>query len=178
MAKTGEYFTSKANRHSPLYKDGKITDPSNLAHHCRRGLYRLRWRTRISFQEQYRDRNAWGTHKQADSEASRARNAQRKTYRRIEWTGRTQRRSLVQQTIIKNGMDEHTEASDLAVILHQEAVWGTLVTNWGLENCYPSVALAKCVCAPLGQSGFLWAREMKNDPARLQGEPFGKYVWS
>lgn len=75
-------------------------------------------------------------------------------------------------------MEEHTAAFDLAVILHQEVVWGTIVKNRGLENCYPAIALAKCVCAPLGQTGFLWAREMKNDPARLQGEPFGKYVWS
>lgn len=74
-------------------------------------------------------------------------------------------------------MEEHTEASDLAVILHEEAVWGTPVTNRGSENCYPSTALAKCVCAPLGQTEFLWAREMKNDPACLQGEPFGKKVW-
>lgn len=45
----------------------------------------------FSVQEQYRDRYAWGTHRHADSEGSRASNSQRKMHGRIERTGRTQR---------------------------------------------------------------------------------------
>lgn len=53
-----------------------------------------------------------------------------------------------------------------------------LLPLFSAVGIYPSIALAQCDCAPLLHTWFFWARVLKNDPAHVQGEHFGKYVWS
>lgn len=47
-----------------------------------------------------------------------------------------------------------------------------------IAGIYQSITLVRCDWAPLRRTWFLWGRVVKNDPAHLQGEPFGICVWS